>query len=74
MHLFSRKKPEPPRFPPEEYEPLLRQSICTGEMTACVRERATGRVREVQLIRDREDLEEFCAAYGADPDSVKTIY
>ncbi len=74
MHLFSRKKPEPPRFPPEEYEPLLRQSICTGEMTACVRERATGRVREVQLIRDRADLEEFCAACGADPDSIKTIY
>jgi hypothetical protein len=72
--LFSRKRPQPLRFPPEEYEPLLRQSICTGEKTACVRERATGRLREVQLIRDEKDLEAFCAACGADPAEIKTIY
>lgn len=74
MGLFSRKKRETLRFPPEEYEPLLRQSICTGERTACVRQRATGRVREVQLIRDQRDLEEFCAACGAEPGDLKTIY
>lgn len=74
MGLFSKKRPEPLRFPPEEYEPLLRQSICTGERTACVRERATGRLREVQLIRDEKDLEAFCAACGADPTEIKTIY
>lgn len=74
MSLFSRKKPSLPSFPAEEFEPLLRQSICTGEVTACVRERATGHLREVQLIRTREDLEEFCAACGADPDKIKTIY
>ena len=74
MSLLSRRKPQPLRFPPEEYEPLLRQSICTGERTACVRERATGRLREVQLIRDEKDLEAFCAACGADPTEIKTIY
>jgi hypothetical protein len=74
MGLFSRKKPEPPRFSLEEYEPVLRQSICTGERTACMRERATGRLREVQLIRDEKDLEAFCAACGADPAEIKTIY
>jgi hypothetical protein len=74
MSLFSRRKPQPLRFPPEEYEPLLRQSICTGERTACVRERATGRIREVQLIRDQKELEDFCAACGTEPDSIKTIY
>ena len=51
MSLFHRRAPEPPRFPPEDYEPLLRSSVCTGEQTACVRERATGKIREVQLIR-----------------------
>ena len=74
MGLFSGKRQQPLRFPPEEYEPLLRQSICTGEKTGCVRERATGRIREVQLIRDRKDLEAFCALCGAAPDSVKTVY
>ncbi len=74
MALFFRKKPRPLRFPPEEYEPVLRKSICTGEQTACVRERATGRLREVQLIRTRQELEEFCASCGADPDTIKTIY
>ena len=74
MSLLSRRKSQPLRFPPEEYEPLLRQSICTGEKTACVRERATGRLQEVQLIRDEKDLEAFCAACGADPAEIKTIY
>lgn len=74
MGLFSRRKPAPPRFPAEEYEPLIRQSICTGEKTGCVRERATGKLREVQLIRSERDLLDFCAACGAEPGDIKTIY
>ncbi len=74
MSLFSRKKPEPPRFPPEDFEPVLRSSICTGEKTACMRERATGRIRELQLIRDQRDLEEFCRTYGVKPEEIRTIY
>ena len=74
MSLFHRSKPQPPRFPPEEFEPVLRQSICTGERTACMRERATGRLREVQLIRDERDLEEFCRAYGLRREEIKTVY
>lgn len=74
MSLFHRRAPEPPRFPPEDYEPLLRSSVCTGEQTACVRERATGKIREVQLIRGQKDLEEFCRACGAKPEELRTIY
>ncbi len=74
MHLFRRRAPEPPRFPAEEYEPLLRSSICTGEQTACVRERATGKLREVQLIRSEKDLEEFCRACGVKREDIRTIY
>ena len=74
MGLFRKAKPRPPRFPAEDYEPLLRQSICTGERTGCVRERATGKLREVQLIRDESDLMDFCQACGARPEDLKTIY
>ncbi|MBR5093497.1 MAG: aspartate dehydrogenase [Oscillospiraceae bacterium] len=74
MKLFGHREPQPPRFPPEEFEPLLRKSICTGEETGCVREKATGKIREVQLIRDRRDLEEFCRACGARPEDLKTVY
>ena len=74
MSLFHKSKPQPPRFSPEDYEPLLRRSICTGETTGCVREKATGRLREVQLIRDERDLEDFCKACGARPEEIKTIY
>jgi hypothetical protein len=74
MKLFHKAKPEPPRFPAEDYEPVLRCSICTGERTACMRERATGRLREIQLIRSDRDLEDFCRAYGLRPEEIKTVY
>ena len=74
MGLFFKRKNRPPQFPPEDYEPLLRKSICTGETTGCVREKTTGKVREIQLIRDRRDLEAFCKACGARPEDLKTVY
>ena len=39
MGLFRKRAPELPRFPAEEFEPVLRCSICTGEQTACMREK-----------------------------------
>lgn len=74
MSLFRKTGPRPLRFPPEEYEPVLRSSICTGEKTACVREKATGKLREVQLIRSQKDLEEFCRDCGVEPEKIKTVY
>ena len=48
MGLFSRKREAPAlsEFPPEDYEPVLRCSICTGEQVACMRERSSGRLRD----------------------------
>ena len=74
MGLFSRKKPEPPRFPAEEFEPVLRCSICTGEQTACMRERSTGKLRELELIRSDSDLEDFCRDYGVRREDIRKIY
>ena len=78
MSLFH-KKTQPvqstvPDFPPERYEPVLRSSICTGEKTACMRERESGKLREVMLIRTDADLDAFCRMYGLNKDSIKTVY
>ena len=74
MSLFHKRAPEPPRFPAEEYEPVLRCSVCTGEKTACMRNRATGKLLEIQLIRTDRDLEEFCRTYGVKREELKTVY
>ena len=70
MGLFRKRAPEPPRFPPEDFEPVLRCSICTGEQTACLRDRKTGELHEVMPIRSEEELEAFCQRYG----KVRKIY
>lgn len=72
--LFQRKGPKPAPFPPEEYAPVIRSSICTGERTACVRHRETGKVHEVMLLRTAQDLADFAKQYGVDPDTIETIY
>ena len=74
MKFFRHKSPAPLPFPPDRYEPVLRRSICTGETTACARERATGKLHELMLIRTEQDLKQFAADYGVDPSEVKTVY
>ena len=73
MSLVHRRAPEPPRFPPEEFEPVLRCSICTGEQVACMRERETGRLRELMLIRTEADLDAFRRTYGVSGE-IRRIY
>ena len=51
-------------FNPERYTPVIRCSICTGEQSAGFRDRETGRVEEIMLIRDEKDLASFRAQYG----------
>lgn len=77
MKLFGRKhepEPETTRFDPNEFEPVVRASICTGERVACMRERATGRLHELMLIRTDEDLAVFCRRYGVDAKDLRTVY
>ena len=74
MFGWKKKAPEPPQFPPEDFEPVIRASICTGEKVACMRDRRTGRLQEVMLIRSREDLEDFCRRYQTESDKIKTVY
>ncbi len=76
MGLFRKTKHAPalPVFPPEDYEPVIRASICTGEQVACMRERATGRLHEIMLLRTEEDLASFCRSYGLQAGEIKRIY
>ena len=75
MSWFKREKaPAAPAFSLEEYEPVIRSSICTGERTACMRHRVSGQLREVMLLRSEGDLNEFCRIYGIQPADVRTVY
>ena len=76
MNLFKKQKPvhkESP-FSPDRYEPVIRSSICTGEMTACMRNRETGKLHEVMIIRYSDDKKQFAEEYGVNPDSIRTVY
>lgn len=72
--FFSRKASGGTPFPPEQFEPVIRSSICTGERTACMRDRQTGKIHEVMLIRTPRDLADFAGQCGVDADKIKTIY
>ena len=76
MGLFRKHQPEPETtvFDPAVYEPVIRASICTGEKVACMRERATGKLQELMLIRTEEDLAAFCRRYRVEAKDVRTIY
>lgn len=76
MGLFRKEKrgPSLPPYPPEDYEPVIRSSICTGEQVACMRERATGRLHEIMLLRTEEDLALFCRSYGLKAEEIKKVY
>ena len=53
--------------------PVIRSSICTGEQTAGFQDEATGKIREVMLIRGEADLREFIEAYDLDGAEIKYV-
>ncbi len=75
MALFHRKTRAVtgPRFDPEKYTPVIRCSICTGEMSAGFRNRETGKTEEIMLIRDEKDLAAFREQYGIEGD-IQKVY
>ena len=75
MSLFKRKTaPRQPEFPPEEWEPVIRSSICTREKVACMRRRDSGQMREIMLIRSAAELKDFCRSYGVSEETIRTVY
>lgn len=59
-------------FDPEKQEPAVRRSICTGEMTAGLMDKETGKFTELMRLNGQKELDEFCAELGVK--EIKTIY
>ena len=74
MGLFRKKKTEYPKMPEGDYEPVIRCSICTGEQTLCARDKSTGKLHELMLIRDPAELEGFCRENGIQPGNIEKVY
>ena len=74
MKLFDKKKREYPKFPEGDYEPVLRCSICNGEQILCARDRVSGELHELILVRSPGDIDEFCKANSILPESIKKEY
>ena len=79
MNIFKKKSPPAVssilgEFPPAQYEPVIRASICTGEKTACMRDLESGKLHEIMLVRTDEDLDAFCRTCNADKEAIKTVY
>ena len=77
MSLFKKKNTTElisSQYPLDKFEPVIRSSVCTGERTACMRNRETGKRYEIMLIRDSEDLAEFGKKCGMDAESIRTVY
>ncbi|MBR0456260.1 MAG: aspartate dehydrogenase [Firmicutes bacterium] len=74
MSLFKKKNKDIPHISLEQSKPVLRCSICTGEQVLCSKDRQTGEMTELMLIRNPSDLFEFCEANGISTEDVQKIY
>jgi len=74
MSLFKKHHKDIPQIDPEQSVPVLRCSICTGEQVLCSKDRTTGQMTELMLIRKPADLFEFCEANGIRAEDVQKIY
>ena len=48
----------------ESQRPVLKCSICNGEQVAGFKDMRTGKFKEVALIRNEKELEDFMKSYG----------
>ena len=74
MSVFKMKNKDIPRISLEQSIPVIRCSICTGEQVLCSKDRQTGKLTELMLIRNPSDLFEFCEANEISAEDVQKIY
>ena len=51
-------------YDPARQEPVMHKSICTGETTAGLKDRAGGHYTDFMLIRSEEDVRRFMKRCG----------
>lgn len=74
MRLFKGKEANMPVFSKDQFVPVLRCSICTGEQVLCLRDKESGDLRELMLIRSPSELEKFCKANGLEVPDIEKVY
>ena len=70
--FFKKKQQQTKIWDSENKVPVIKASICNGELVAGFKDIHTGDFEEVMLIRDAEDLFEFKRMYGINGDIEKT--
>lgn len=63
MRFKFGKKPSIRQFDQENYKPVLKCSICTGEQVAGFKDIHSGKFEEVMLIRNEKELDAFKQLY-----------
>ena len=64
MFFFRKKEAATEAYDRENFRPVIRVSICTGEEAAGFRNLHTGKFTDIQLLRDGRDLQEFMDRYA----------
>ena len=70
MGLFK-KKTVTKTYDKDNKKPVIKASICNGEQVAGFMDIHTGKIEEIMLIKEREDLEAFKKMYGIDEEIEK---
>ena len=65
MGLF-RRKTVTKTYDKKNTKPVIKASICNGEQVAGFKDIHTGKIEEVMLIKNQEDLDAFKKMYGID--------
>ena len=62
------------KFDSKNMTPALHKSICTGEAVAGFIDNATGKFRDVMLIRNDRDLKTFLKTYNLQKEDLKSDF
>ena len=71
--MFFKKKPEKLTYDKDNKTPVIRASICNGEMVAGFQDIHTGAFEEVMLVRSDAEIADFMHQYGI-MEKVEKIY
>lgn len=72
MGLF-RKKIEVIPYDRQNKKPIIKSSICHGEQVAGFKDRRTGKIEEIMLIKSQADLKKFKELYGIE-EEIEKVY
>ncbi len=70
--MFGKKK-SGIEYNPEEKQPAVKTSICTGEMVAGFIDLKSRHFEDYTLVKDQSELKEFCDRCGINISDLKKI-